>query len=117
LQGKPILPTTESIIETLQAVLANPSKIKPVSMVGRIETMYRATIAFIRSHPFGIGSLVIVLVLAAAFWTRRRMKRKFGGLTTPTFSLHEKPWASSSNGSDGHTRQSSGRTASVGKFD
>jgi len=117
LQGKPIQATTENIIDTLQAVLANPPKIKPISMVGRLETMYRAIIAFIRSRPISIGSFIAVLVLGAALWIRRRMKRKFGGLTTPTFSLHDKPWGSTSNGSDGHTRQPSGKGASVGKFD
>jgi len=46
------------------------------------------------------------------------MKRRFGaGLSTPTFSLHEKRWGEG-NGSDSHNRQSaSGKTASMGKFD
>lgn len=118
LQGKPIQATTENIIETLQAVLISPPKIKPVSMVGRLETMYRACIAFIRSHPVGLFGIVVFVVLAAALWTRRRMKRKFGAsLGMPTFSLHEKLWGEG-NGSNTHTRQSSGgRMASLGKFD
>jgi len=116
LQGKPIQPTTENIIETLQAVLAGPPKIKPVSTVGRIETMYRASVAFIRSHPYGIGSFIVFVILAAALWLRRRMKGKFGTLAAPSFSL-EKPWGSSSNGSDSHARQPSGKGASLGKFD
>jgi protein disulfide-isomerase len=117
LQGKSIQPTTENIIETLQAVLANPPKIKPISTVGRLETMYRAVIAFIRSHPYGLASCVAFIVLAAALWVRRGMKRKFGTLSAPSFSLHEKSWGSASNGSDGHTRQPSGKGASLGKFD
>jgi len=57
------------------------------------------------------------MVLIAAFWTQRRMKRRFGaGMTTPTFSL-EKRWGEG-NGSDSHNRQSSaGKTAGMGKFD
>jgi hypothetical protein len=106
-------------VETLQAVLASPPKIKPVSTVGTLETMYRAIIAFIRSHPYALVGSVIVLVLAAALWTRRRMKRKYGAsLTTPTFSsLHEKRW-NENNGTDGHNRQSSlGKSTSQSKFD
>lgn len=79
--------------------------------------MYRACLAFVRSHPLGLITGVILMVLIAALWTRRRMKRKFGaGLSTPTFSL-EKLWVEG-NGSDGHNKQpSSGKTASMGKFD
>jgi hypothetical protein len=117
LQNKPIEATTENIIETLQAVLVSPPKIKPVSTVGRLETMYRACVALIRSHPFGLLGAVIVLVLLAALWTRRRMKRKFGAsLTTPTFTLGEKRWGES-NGSESHNKQSSGKPGSLGKFD
>lgn len=117
LQNKPIEATTESIVETLQAVLASPPKIKPVSMVGRLETMYRACVAFIRSHPFGLLGAVIILILLAVLWTRRSMKRKFGAsLVTPTFTLGEKRWGES-NGSESHNRQSSGKPGSSGKFD
>lgn len=117
LQGKPILATTENIIETLQAVLASPPKIKPISTVGKLETVYRACLALIRSHPFGLICGIVFVVMFAALWTRRRMKRKFGAaLATPTFSLHEKLW-SEGNGSDSHRQPSSAKTASMGKFD
>jgi hypothetical protein len=87
-------------------------------MVGRLETMYRACVAFIRSHPFGLLGAVLVLVFVAALWTRRRMKRKFGAsLTTPTFTLSEKRWGGESNGQESHNRQSSGKPGGSGKFD
>jgi hypothetical protein len=79
-------------------------------MVGRLETMYRAVIAFVREHPYGLLGGVVVFVIAVALWTRRRMKRKFGA-APPTF---EKLWE---NGSEGHTRQSSGKVTSQSKFD
>jgi hypothetical protein len=84
-------------------------------MVGRLETTYRAIIAFIRAHPFGLLGGIIATTLGAALWTRRRMKRKFGA-ATPTFTLHDKLWGES-NGSDGHARQSSGKVTSQSKFD
>jgi len=83
--------------------------------------MYRASLAFIRSHYLLFIGFIVALVLSAALWTRRRMKRKFGGgLSTPTFALGEKRgWGHESNGSEGHThqRQSSGKNAGQSKFD
>jgi hypothetical protein len=118
LQGKRIQASAENIIETLQAVLTSPPKIKPVSTVGKLETMYRAIVAFTRAHLLGIIASLIILILALALWARRRMKRKFGGLTVPSFSsFHEKTWGGSGNGSDGHARHGSVRGASQGKFD
>ena len=94
-----------------------PPKIKPVSTVGTLETVYRACIAFVRSHPFGLICGIMLAVMFTALWTRRRMKRKFTtALSTPTFLLHEKRW-SEGNGSDSHRQLSSGKTASMGKFD
>jgi hypothetical protein len=91
--------TTENIIETLQAVLASPPKIKPISTVGRLETMFRACLGLVRSHPLGLFVGVALVGFIAALWTRRRMRRNFGaGLIAPTQS-------------------SSGKTASIGKFD
>jgi hypothetical protein len=94
-------------------VLASPPKIKPVSTVGTLETVYRASLAFVRSHPLGLIWGILFVVMFAALWRRGRMNRKFGPGLTPTFSLHEKFW-SEGNGPD---RQSSGKTASMGKFD
>jgi hypothetical protein len=73
--------------------------------------MYRAVIAFVKEHPYGLLGGLVAFILAAALWTRRRMKRKFGA-APPAF---EKLWGE--NGSEGHTRQPSGKVTSQSKFD
>jgi hypothetical protein len=86
-------------------------------MVGRLETMYRAVISFVRDHPMLPIGLLVASVLMTALWIRKNMKRR-GGLSTPTFSLGEKRWGGDGNGADhGHARQSSGKTAGQSKFD
>jgi hypothetical protein len=103
-------------VETLQAVLASPPKIKPISMVGRLETMYRAIISFVRDHPMFPVGLIVAFILLSALWVRKNMKRR-GGLSTPTFSLGEKRWGGENGADHGHARQSSGKTAGQSKFD
>jgi len=84
----------------------------PVSTVGRLETIFRGILAFIREHPFGLIAGVVSLAVITALWTRWRSTR----VASPTFTL-EKRWGDG-NSAEAHMRQpSSGKTGNVGKFD
>ena len=82
-----------------------------MSTVGRLETILRACLVFIRDHPFGLIAGIVALAVFTVLWARRRVR-----VTSPTFTL-EKRWGEG-NGAETHSRQgSSGKGGNGGKFD
>lgn len=73
--GSKILLSRPAILETLSKVVASPPEIQPKYTISSFQKLFfDLRMAFV-DHPYRSTGMVVVLVLAAAVWFRRRIRR------------------------------------------
>lgn len=76
LDGNPIRPSRSAILDTLKAVISEPSKIQPKSSTNRIYALFYKIRAKFWQHPWITVFGAIAGITVAAFWGRRRMRKR-----------------------------------------
>jgi len=79
IENKPIEPSRSQVLETLQTVLQNPTKIKSKSTSTRFENVIYAARDVGEGHPIASGGFMLGVILALAWWWRGRMRSAKGG--------------------------------------
>ncbi|KAL2754455.1 hypothetical protein ACRALDRAFT_1081483 [Sodiomyces alcalophilus JCM 7366] len=73
--GGKILLSRAAIIETLSKAVASPPEIKPKFTISSFEKLFFDIRMSFVDHPYRSMGVVVLLVLAAAMWFRRRIRR------------------------------------------
>ncbi|CZT00470.1 hypothetical protein WAI453_009319 [Rhynchosporium graminicola] len=84
--GNSIMASRTSILETIPKVVASPPKIKPKSTISNLDKFFFDIRGAISGHPYLSVVAFVGILVGAAMWNKRRMRRSRGGF----FKLDEK---------------------------
>jgi len=79
IDGTHIIASRSRILQTLQEITSKSCSIRAKSTSSSVERVFFVTRNGVHDHPIMAVALLVVGVLAAAMWGRRRMRRKMGG--------------------------------------